>query len=200
MEKMRYMMMGMLFLVTASYGQTATKVLDKTAAVVSNKSGVTASFTISSKQYGNSTGTISVKGKKFYANTSAGVVWFDGKTQWTYVKQNDEVNVCNPTPADLQAINPYHFIYMYKNGYTATMTTNAQSYVVTLKATNKNSGVQEMVVTINKQSYVPSQIKMLQNRQWTTVQVSNFKKANLADGIFRFNPKAYPDAEVIDLR
>ena len=194
------MMMGMLFLVTASYGQTATKVLDKTAAVVSAKSGVTASFTISSKQYGNSTGTISVKGKKFYANTSAGVVWFDGKTQWTYVKQNDEVNVCNPTPADLQAINPYHFIYMYKNGYTATMTTNAQSYVVTLKATNKNSGVQEMVVTINKQSYVPSQIKMLQNRQWTTVQVSNFKKANLADGIFRFNPKAYPDAEVIDLR
>ncbi len=193
-------MMGMLFLVTASYGQTATKVLDKTAAVVSAKSGVTASFTISSKQYGNSTGTISVKGKKFYANTSAGVVWFDGKTQWTYVKQNDEVNVCNPTPADLQAINPYHFIYMYKNGYTATMTTNAQSYVVTLKATNKNSGVQEMVVTINKQSYVPSQIKMLQNRQWTTVQVSNFKKANLADGIFRFNPKAYPDAEVIDLR
>ena len=193
-------MMGMLFLVTASYGQTATKVLDKTAAVVSAKSGVTASFTISSKQYGNSTGTISVKGKKFYANTSAGVVWFDGKTQWTYVKQHDEVNVCNPTPADLQASNPYHFIYMYKNGYTATMTTNAQSYVVTLKATNKNSGVQEMVVTINKQSYVPSQIKMLQNRQWTTVQVSNFKKANLADGIFRFNPKAYPDAEVIDLR
>ena len=193
-------MMGMLFLVTASYGQTATKVLDKTAAVVSAKSGVTASFTISSKQYGNSSGTISVKGRKFYANTSAGVVWFDGKTQWTYVKQNDEVNVCNPTPADLQAINPYHFIYMYKNGYTATMTTNAQSYVVTLKATNKNSGVQEMVVTINKQSYVPSQIKMLQNRQWTTVQVSNFKKANLADGIFRFNPKAYPDAEVIDLR
>ena len=192
--------MGMLFLVTASYGQTATKVLDKTAAVVSAKSGVTASFTISSKQYGNSTGTISVKGKKFYANTSAGVVWFDGKTQWTYVKQNDEVNICTPTPADLQAINPYHFIYMYKNGYTATMTTNAQSYVVTLKATNKNSGVQEMVVTINKQSYVPSQIKMLQNRQWTTVQVSNFKKANLADGIFRFNPKAYPDAEVIDLR
>ena len=161
--------MGMLFLVTASYGQTATKVLDKTAAVVSAKSGVTASFTISSKQYGNSTGTISVKGKKFYANTSAGVVWFDGKTQWTYVKQNDEVNVCNPTPADLQAINPYHFIYMYKNGYTATMTTNAQSYVVTLKATNKNSGVQEMVVTINKQSYVPSQIKMLQVNSSITV-------------------------------
>ena len=83
----------MLFFATASYGQTAKSVLDKTAGVVSNKGGVTASFTISSKQYGNSTGTISVKGKKFYANSSAGIVWFDGQTQWTYVKQNDEVNV-----------------------------------------------------------------------------------------------------------
>ncbi|MBO7115453.1 MAG: cell envelope biogenesis protein LolA [Prevotella sp.] len=194
------MFWGMLFLVTASYGQTASKVLDKTAAVVSAKSGVTASFTISSKQYGNSSGTISVKVRKFYANTSAGVVWFDGKTQWTYVKQNDEVNICTPTPADLQAINPYHFIYMYKKGYTATMTTNAQSYVVTLKATNKNSGVQEMVITINRQSYVPSQIKMLQGKQWTFIQVTDFKKANLSDSIFRFNPKAYPNAEIIDLR
>ena len=178
------MLFGMLFFVTASYGQTAKSVLDKTASVVSNKGGVTASFTISSKQYGNSTGTISVKGKKFYANSSAGIVWFDGQTQWTYLKQNEEVNVCNPTPADLQA----------------TMTTNTPNYVVTLKATNKNSGIQEMVITINKQSYVPTQIRMLQGKQWTFIQVSDFKKANLSDSIFRFNPKAYPNAEIIDLR
>ena len=194
------MLFGMLFFVTASYGQTAKSVLDKTASVVSNKGGVTASFTISSKQYGNSTGTISVKGKKFYANSSAGIVWFDGQTQWTYLKQNEEVNVCNPTPADLQAINPYNFINMYKKGYNATMTTNTPNYVVTLKATNKNSGIQEMVITINKQSYVPTQIRMLQGKQWTFIQVSDFKKANLSDSIFRFNPKAYPHAEIIDLR
>jgi Outer membrane lipoprotein-sorting protein len=190
----------MLLFAVASYCQTAKQVLDKTAAVISNKSGVTASFTISSKQYGNSTGTISVKGKKFYANTSAGVVWFDGKTQWTYVKDNDEVNVNTPTQDDLQAINPYNFIYMYKQGYAATMTANGQNFVVTLKATAKNKGVQEMQITINKQSYVPSQVRMLQNKQWMTIQVSNFKKANLSDGIFRFNPKAYPNAEIIDLR
>lgn len=190
----------MLLFAVASYGQTAKTVLDKTAAVISNKSGVTASFTISSKQYGNSSGTISVKGKKFYADTSAGIVWFDGKTQWTYVKDNDEVNVNTPTQDDLQAINPYNFIYMYKQGYAATMSTNGQNYVVTLKATTKNKGVQEMQVTINKQTYVPSQVRMLQNKQWMTITVKNFKKANLADGLFRFNPKAYPNAEIIDLR
>ena len=192
------MLFGMLFFVTASYGQTAKSVLDKTASVVSNKGGVTASFTISSKQYGNSTGTISVKGKKFYANSSAGIVWFDGQTQWTYVKQNEEVNVCNPTPADLQAINPYNFIYMYKQGYTSTMSANRNSYVVTLKGKDKK--IQEMVITINKQTYAPTQIRMLQNKQWTTVKVSNFRTVKLSDSIFRFNSKAYPNAEIIDLR
>lgn len=197
MEKIRITLLLLLFAV-ASYGQSAQKVLDKTAKVVSNKSGVQASFTISSKQYGSTSGTIEIKGRKFHATTNEGVVWFDGKTQWTYVKQNDEVNVNTPSAADLQAINPYTFIYMYKQGYTASMTISGNSYVVTLRG--KGKSISEMVITINKQTYVPSQIRMLQNKQWTTIKVSNFRTANLSDALFRFNPKSYPNAEIIDLR
>lgn len=188
----------MLLFAVASYGQTAKSVLDKAAAVVSNRNGVQASFTLSSKQYGSTSGTMAIKGRKFHATTKEAIVWFDGKTQWTYMKQNEEVNVNTPTQADLQAINPYNFIYMYKQGYTATMTTSGSSHVVTLKG--KGKSIQEIVITINKQTYVPSQIRMLQNKQWSTITVSNFKTANLSDGIFRFNPKAYPNAEIIDLR
>lgn len=188
----------MLLFALASYGQTAQQVLDKTAAVVSHKGGVQASFTISSQQYGSTSGTIAIKGRMFHANTKEAAVWFDGKTQWTYVRQNDEVNVNTPTQADLQAINPYHFIYLYKQGYTTTMTTSGNNYVVTLKG--KGKGISEMVITINKKTYVPSQIRMLQNKQWSTITVSNFKVAKFADSVFRFNSKSYPNAEIIDLR
>ncbi len=197
MEKIRITCL-MLLIALASYGQSAKQVLDKTAGIISNKSGVTASFNISSQQYGKTSGTISIKGRKFHADTKEAKVWFDGKTQWTYVKQNDEVNVNTPTAADLQAINPYNFIYMYKQGYTATMTKNGQNFVVTLKA--KGKSIQEMVITISQKSYVPSQIRMLQNKQWTTIHVNGFKQANLAESTFRFNPKQYPNAEIIDLR
>ena len=197
MEKIRITCL-MLLIALASYGQSAKQVLDKTAGIISNKNGVTASFNISSQQYGKTSGTISIKGRKFHANTKEAKVWFDGKTQWTYVKQNDEVNVNTPTAADLQAINPYNFIYMYKQGYTATMTKNGQNFVVTLKA--KGKSIQEMVITISQKSYVPSQIRMLQNKQWTTIHVNGFKQANLAESTFRFNPKQYANAEIIDLR
>ena len=95
--------------------QTAKAVLDKTASVVSNKSGAKASFTIKGDQM-NASGTIAIKGRKFQAATPQASIWFDGKTQWTYLKKNDEVNIATPSVEEQQAINPYNFINMYKNG------------------------------------------------------------------------------------
>ena len=119
MEKLRITIV-MLLMAVASYGQTAKEVMDKAAATVSNKSGAQASFTIKGQSM-NTSGTITVKGRKFHATTPQAIVWFDGKTQWTYVKKNDEVNVANPSESELQSINPYNFIYMYKNGYKMAM-------------------------------------------------------------------------------
>ena len=116
MKKIVVLITAVLFS-ALSFGQTAKQVLDKAAAAVSSKSGVTASFTMSSAQYGNTSGTISVKGRKFHASVPMATMWFDGKTQWTYMKKNNEVNVTTPTEAQLQAINPYNFINLYKQGY-----------------------------------------------------------------------------------
>ena len=181
-----------------AYGQSAKQVLDKTAAVVAAKSGAKASFTIKGDQM-NASGTIAIKGRKFQASTPQATIWFDGKTQWTYLKKNDEVNVANPTEAELAAINPYNFIYMYKKGYKYTMEKKNGTFIVHLTATNKRS-IQEMYITINPKSYIPSQIRMRQQKGWTTITISGFKQSKLSDGLFRFNSKDFPNAEVIDLR
>lgn len=180
--------------------QTAKSVLDKTAAAVSNKGGITAKFTISSPSIKSMSGTLQVKGRKFHATTPQATIWFDGKTQWTYMKNNEEVNVSNPTDAELQAINPYNFINIYKSGYKYSMTSSGGKYQVHLTATDKKRSIQEMYITVNKSTYVPSQVKMKQNKKWTTITISNFKKTNLSDSSFRFNAKQYPNAEIIDLR
>ena len=178
--------------------QTAKQVLDKTAAIVAAKSGAKASFTIKGEQF-NTSGTIAVKGKKFQATTPQATIWFDGKTQWTYLKKNDEVNVANPTEAELAAINPYNFIYMYQKGYKYTMEKKNGSFIVHLTATDKRS-IQEMYITINSKSHIPSQIRMRQQKGWATIDISGFKQSKLSDGMFRFNSKDFPNAEVIDLR
>ncbi len=199
MKTLRLWMIGLLVgCCSAAGAQSAKSVLDKTAQALASKGGVTASFKARDAQNGSVSGTISIKGRKFYAKTTAATVWFDGKTQWTYVPQNDEVNISIPTASELSAINPYGFVYLYRQGYTLSMQTQGQSYIVTMKSQKK--AIREMVVTVSRQSYVPSQVRLLQNNRWTTVTISDFKRGNLSDSLFQFNRKACPHAEIIDLR
>lgn len=199
MKKLIAMMIVALSSMTSSYAQTAKEVLDKCAATLNTSEGLKADFTMASAQYGSASGTIALKGRKFHATTAVAAMWFDGKTQWTYMKKNDEVNVTNPTEAQLQHINPYNFINMYKQGYTYTMTTGADSYKVHLNATGKKQ-ISEMFITVDKKSFQPTEVKLLQGKRWTTFTIANLKKVAMADADFTFSSKDYPTAEVIDLR
>ena len=178
----------------------ARAILDKTSKVIGHKSGVSASFTLNNPTTGNVSGTIAVKGGKFNARTPQAIVWFNGKTQWTYMKKNNEVNISTPTQAQQQMMNPYTFINVYKTGYKMSSTKAGGSYEVHLVAQNQKRSIQEMYVTVNSKTYVPSRVKMKHNGRWYTVTISNFSAKKLSDSLFAFNSKDYPSAEVIDLR
>ena len=190
----------MAVLSLGAFAQTAQQVLDKTAKVIGNKSGASANFSMSSPKYGSASGTIAIKGKKFNARTAQATVWYDGKTQWTYMKKTNEVNVSNPTQAQQMSMNPYTFIHIYKTGYKSTLKTVGSNYQVHLVANNQKRSVAEMYITINKSTHVPSQIKMRQGSTWSTINISGFKAKNISNSAFTFNSKEFPGAEVIDLR
>lgn len=200
MKKILILFSILMSCLTIAQAQNAKDVLDKCAAVVSNKDGVKASFRMESARYGSSSGTIAVKGRKFCVTTDIASIWFDGKTQWTYLKKNDEVSVTTPTEVQLQTLNPYNFITMYKKGFKRTMTTNASSYNVHLTADNSSKKISEMFITIDKKSYTPTEVKVLQGNKWTTFKIGNLQKSKLDDAMFRFSSKDFPTAEVIDLR
>ncbi len=178
--------------------QSARAILDKAAAIVGNAGGASASFNMTTSK-GNTSGTISIKGNKFRAQTSSATVWYDGTTQWTYMKSSNEVNVSTPTEAQQQSMNPYKFINLYKSGFKLSMKTVTAGWEVHMTSTDTKRTIKELYVTIDK-SYHPTEIRMLNNSNWTTIKVSDFKTQNYSDSDFRFNSKDYPQAEVIDLR
>lgn len=184
--------------VTADNASDARQVLDKTAAVVNRKGGASASFSISGGKIGTQTGKIAIKGQKFCATTGAATMWYDGKTQWTYMKANNEVNIATPDARKQQMMNPYTFISLYKKGYNLSMKTQGKTHQVHMVAQGK-AAIKEMYITVDK-NYVPTQVRMNQNGQWTTIVLTGFSGKNLPDSMFRFNSKDYPKAEVVDLR
>lgn len=200
MKRLSIIFMVLVFTmnICAQNATQARKILDKTASIIGRKGGATANFSMSGK-YGNASGSISIKGNKFNARTSQAIVWYDGKTQWTYMKKNQEVNVSTPTEAQQQSMNPYKFISIYKNGFKLGMKNVTGGWQIHLYAVNQKRTIKEMYITIGK-NYLPKTIKMRQSNGWTTINVTNFKAKNLSDSVFRFNSKEFPHAEIVDLR
>ena len=62
-------------------------------------------------------GTISIKGDKYKANLMNVDTYFDGKTLWTHMIDEEEVNVDEPDPEDEETLNPASIFTIYQTGF-----------------------------------------------------------------------------------
>ena len=192
-------MVLMSLVANAQNAAEARKILDKTASVVGRKGGASANFTVSSSKVGTVSGSIAIKGNMFHARTPQAIVWYNGKTQWSYMKSTNEVNISTPTEAQKMKMNPYTFLTMYKSGYNLSMTRKGKNYNVHLVAQNKTRSVQEVYLSINS-SYTPTTVKMREGQTWTTIAITNFRAQSQPTSTFTFRVKDFPSAEIMDLR
>ena len=190
----------------------AKAVLEKTAEAFKKAGGVRADFTLKAvndgRLEGRENGIIQLKGEKFMLKTSETTTWFDGKTQWSYMVRNDEVNVSNPTQEELQQINPYTFLYMYQKGFSYKLGTvktyqGKAVWEVILTANDKKQELERITLFVTKDTYEPLYILLQQRGQQTRneITVTSYQTGqNYMDRVFTFDKKQYPNAEVIDLR
>lgn len=185
---------------------SAREVLDRAAEAYRSSGGVEISFTVSSDG-GESSGNIRLKGDKFVLDAGGLVTWYDGNTQWTYLEQNDEVNVSNPTAEELQTLNPYAWLDMYKHGYSLQLDANtsvAGVYKVVMTTTDlRRQDLQSIVVMIDQSTFYPRLVTMAGNggRDVVVIRIDSFSaNHDFPDGMFTFDSSRYPNAEIVDLR
>ena len=146
-----------------------------------------------------------LKGNRFYLNSGGIQSWFDGTTQWSYLESSEEVNVSNPTPEELQTINPYALLSIYKSGYNYKYTgiksrNSKQGFEVILTPENKQD-ITSITLFVS-QTYQPLYIKVEQsNKSANEIIVTSYQTNQpLDNATFKFDKKKFPNAEVIDLR
>lgn len=189
----------------------AKVVLDNTATAFKKAGGIEARFTVKAfnkgRSLGESGGTIQLSGEKFYLKTAETTSWFDGKTQWSYLTANDEVNISTPTPQELQGINPYTLLYLYQKGFSYKLgsTKNFAGtpvYEVQLTATNQQQNLSRILLYVTKDTYQPLYIAVEQrDKSRSEITITGYQAGlKYADEVFVFNRKQYATAEIIDLR
>lgn len=183
----------------AQKDRQAQEILDKTATALKETGGIRISFG------GTNNGILLLKGKKFYLNSGGIQSWFDGKTQWSYLENSEEVNISNPTQEELQTINPYTLLSFYKYGYNykynGIKNCNGKKGYEIILIPEKKQDIASITLFIT-QTYQPLYIKVEQTNQLVNeiIIYSFLIDQPLDDIVFKFDKRKFPNAEIIDLR
>lgn len=153
---------------------------------------------------GTMEGTLALKGEMFVLDCTGIKSWFDGKTLWSYVKDSGEVNVSTPTPEEVQAINPYTMLGMYRNGFNykfaGIKNRNGKNCKEVILTPETEQDIKSITVGVNA-NMEPAYLSIdSRNGEKQDIEIKKYTVRKLEDGFFRFNPKDYPGVEVIDLR
>lgn len=216
MKKVLFIIAVITAFSTQTFAQKETKakeILDLASQKYTEAGATAALFTINIKDLNAKTtysfdGSIQMKGNKFYLSTPDTDSWFDGKTQWVYLKDSEEINITEPSEEEIQMINPSVIFDLYKKNSNYKFIGEKKDikqrnvYEVELIPDNKQGEIQKITVQINKIDYMPVTFTIFyKNNLQNIIYINSYKtKQTLTDSYFVFDKKKFPNVEIIDLR
>lgn len=159
----------------------------------------------SSPQTQVSSGTFTIKGNKFVLEMDAMKVFFDGKTQWAFVPQNNEVSITEPTEKELAETNPMAILSGFKSKSNIQFfkkVKSDQNYCMEMLPKIKNKDIIKIEVQVNKSNGNLFSIKLINKNGSTSVlTLSSFQKGlKVNDAVFGFDKAKYKNVVENDLR
>lgn len=188
--------------VSAQAKLTPEQVAQKTAAVISNAKGLSATFSITGN--GNSgNGTIKQSGNKFSVTLPGVAIWYNGKDLYTYSARTNETTVVNPNASELIESNPLLYVNGAGKNYTYSFSPVKRNgkYVVDLVPAKRKGDIKKLTFTVRSADFHPERIVVDTRQGAITIDIKDLKtNLSLSAGEFEYPKAKYPKAELVDLR
>lgn len=211
-NKIIYIFTLLLFsfqLITAQGTAQAEKIISDLL-INAKTNAIKTNFKLSMSEKGSpqtqvSSGTFTIKGNKFVLEMDAMKVFFDGKTQWAFVPQSNEVSITEPSEKELAETNPMAILSGFKsksNIQFSTKTKSAQNYCLEMLPKIKNKDITKIEVQVNKSNGNLCSIKLSnKNGSSSILTLSSFQKGlKVNDNVFVFDKAKYKNVVENDLR
>lgn len=187
----------------------ARAALEKTVAMMKSSAvKIVFSTTVESagKKRSNFSGTLVIMGNKFNVSMNGTESYFDGKTQWVFSPENNEVTISTISPKDQKQMNPLSVLSQY-SGKNTKILFNREGKVapnqiaIDLFPTAKSANEFRILVKLNKQTNALQSIQLFdRDGSKTGVIIKSFRKISADNKTFTFDVKAHPKVSVNDLR
>lgn len=185
----------------AATGDAAT-LLKQVSAKMAASPSVEATFTINGGD-GPVQGNASMAADKYFMTTPVLTVWYDGRTQWTFLKSSGEVSITEPTVDELMESNPFAILSSPADRYTLRMLGDSQGRKrVEMTPKSGLSGISKIVLFVDPSTHYPAAIVVnFDDGRAVDVVIDNITAAKAKPvGAFRYDSKRFPASEIIDLR
>ncbi len=204
-------MTALLFCTTVNAQDAKAKaILDKVSAKIKSMSSIKANFTLTmnnaaGKSTGTRKGSFLMKGSKYKVDMGEQKIICDGKSVWTYLPANKEVQVTTFNPNE-QALSPAKLFSgaynsEYKSRYVGEKTASGKKVDVIEMTPINTKAFKKVQLFVDKSSNMVSGGNMTDKNGGTYgYSISGVTGSTIPDAEFVFDTKKHPDVEVIDLR
>ena len=143
-------------------------------------------------------GDITLKGNRFRLTLAGNETKYDGKTQWMYMSEYNEVSVTEPTTDELRELNPLVMIEHYVATDRIAMGENGE--INFYPQTPKGSEYFKVELHLNRLNLPTRLIVHQSNGNKITIHFEELRKSSVDNSFFVFDVSKYPNVEVNDLR
>ncbi len=196
--------------VFAQQDAKAKVVLDKMSAKVKGMSSLKANFTLvakdaKGKEILNQKGTLHMKGEKYNLAMPKQEMICDGKTLWTYMKDNKEVQVASYNPDEVQIspkkLFPTSYAKDYNYTYAGQKNVKGKDVDIVYLTPKAATEFKSVTLLIDKTGMIVSGSIEEKAGGFYTFNLNGVQANGAAsDALYSFDTKKYPGVEVIDLR
>jgi outer membrane lipoprotein-sorting protein len=188
----------------------AKKILDGVSTKFKTYKTVQAKFLLkvensSGKNLGTKNGTVFMKGNKYRISVTGQEIFSDGSNVWTYDKAANEVTISkiDPTANSLTPqklfTNFYDKDFLYKLNAPATINGKSMKEIE-LTPIDKTKPFHKVLLYIDNSTINTTKIFEKNGNRYSYSTGSLIPNTVIADGMFVFDAKKYPNVEVVDLR
>jgi hypothetical protein len=129
-------------------------------------------------------------------------VWCDGATQWSYMREVDEIYVTDANSDEAQNLSPLYIMEHYRDGRSVSATSKGGVVTVTLQALCEDGGVDGVQLLIRESDYrLVSMIVSMPGQGGVHVDLDGYLPGcGAGDDVFKCPLGQFGASEIIDMR
>ena len=129
-------------------------------------------------------------------------VWCDGETQWSYMREINEVYITDAEADEAQNLSPLYVMEHYREGFSRSAVSKDGFTAVMLKAMDEGSDVECVMLLISEENHrLVSMMISMSGQGAVEVDLDGYvADCGAGDDVFACPLDDYREAEIIDMR